>query len=230
MKLNYPGPNHTQTPNAFFDETLAGIDTLAEAKVTLAIIRQTFGWHKEQDVLSISQLEAMTGLSRKSVIAGVRAAIRRGTIGRRKSGQSFSYTLLVEKVNQKQLPSSTSASGEFTPVLVESLHPQKKETSSKENGDGREKQPTVFGLYESIMGYMVASSFEAEMLREIERAYPLDWIADAFKESVMNGVRKLKYADSILKRWRAEGRQAKQKPSTNKPNGIPVNYLEGWKP
>ena len=40
----------------------------SSARVLLTIIRRTYGWNKKEDQISISQIEAMTGLSRRAVI------------------------------------------------------------------------------------------------------------------------------------------------------------------
>jgi phage replication O-like protein O len=93
-------PNHTQIPNALLDDLMRLMDC-AELKVTLAICRQTFGWHKKEDELSLSQLKAMTGLSRQSVITGIEAGMQRGVIRRRPKGQSYVYRIqLVQKLDQ----------------------------------------------------------------------------------------------------------------------------------
>ena len=65
-------------PNAYF-ECLADLSG-AELKVLLAILRRTVGWRKESDEISIRQLEAMTGLARHSVLAGIRGLLERGLI------------------------------------------------------------------------------------------------------------------------------------------------------
>ena len=56
-----PQSNYTQVPNVFFDEILEGLN-LAETKVLLAIMRKTFGWQKQIDRISYSQIVKMTGL------------------------------------------------------------------------------------------------------------------------------------------------------------------------
>lgn len=85
-----PEPNYTQTPNYFFDEMLAEIDTMSELKVTLAIIRQTFGWRKNEDQISLSQLEELTGMQRQQVVAGCKAALARGYVWREKrNGRNY---------------------------------------------------------------------------------------------------------------------------------------------
>ena len=93
--MGYQGPNFTQVPNLCLDEHLPEMGH-AETKVVLAIIRQTFGWHKQKDRLSISQLMSLTGLSNRAVIDGVRAAIGRGVIAREKDGNSYAYWLVVD--------------------------------------------------------------------------------------------------------------------------------------
>ena len=70
----YQAPNHTQTPNEFFDVHLKEMG-LSELKIVLAIIRQTFGWHKADDEISFSQFETLTGLSRPAVSKGIQAAL-----------------------------------------------------------------------------------------------------------------------------------------------------------
>jgi len=70
---------YTFVPNVYFDEHLAELSG-AEIKVLLAITRRTFGEQKESDEISLSQFERMTGLDRKSVIAGLRGLIQRGLV------------------------------------------------------------------------------------------------------------------------------------------------------
>jgi hypothetical protein len=91
-----PPPNYTQCPNVFYDEIMPEIETMAEMKVTLVVIRQTFGWHREEHKLTLDLLEALTGMNRQQVVAGVKAAMARGYIGRRKVGQAYLYGLRVK--------------------------------------------------------------------------------------------------------------------------------------
>jgi phage replication O-like protein O len=39
-----------------------------EAQVLWAILRKTYGWHKKSDLISISQIQQLTGLSRSRII------------------------------------------------------------------------------------------------------------------------------------------------------------------
>ena len=96
-------------PNAYIDRYLADLSG-AEVKVLLAILRRTAGWRKESDEISLSQIEKMTGLDRKSVIAGLRGLLKRGLIAQTKDSagsRAASYTCVV--------PSSTGGKIRFNP-------------------------------------------------------------------------------------------------------------------
>ena len=138
----FEAPNHTQAPNAFFDKILPEIDTVTELKVTLCVMRQTLGWHKEEDVLSLSRIQALTGLRREGVVDGLRRAMRRGTVTRREAGNTFAYRL---KVVGKPDQSAERGGRQTGPETVGKPDPQKKrkESTSKErsslSGGGQKK-------------------------------------------------------------------------------------------
>jgi hypothetical protein len=90
-------PNYTQTPNELFDKFLPMMGE-AELKVTLAIVRDTLGWHCDEHEMSLSYLQEKTGLSRQAVINGTAAGMERGTIQRRQSGQTYAYSLAIQSL------------------------------------------------------------------------------------------------------------------------------------
>ena len=117
MNKKIEKPNYTQTPNILFDEIMRDLNG-AELKVILAVIRKTFGWHKERDRISLTQLEEMTGLSRqgilnaihgkkkeKSVIGGL---VNKGYIKIIETKQGNVYELVVKEVDQKETASQLS--------------------------------------------------------------------------------------------------------------------------
>lgn len=82
-KLNSAGfqsPNYTQTPNDFFD--LINDMEETELRVTLVMIRHTFGFHRNGFKLGIKKLAAATGLSLNGARSGAERAQRRGTFMR----------------------------------------------------------------------------------------------------------------------------------------------------
>lgn len=160
-----PEPNYTQVPNVLLDDAMASM-SLAELKCTLAIIRKTKGWHKTVDTISLSQLEEMTGLSRKTVIKGLQEGLERGTLIRCEKGQSFEYGVnieasgkstpddeqLVEKVHQTGVETPPVTSGKSTPELVEKVHTQKKDKKIiKEKEAKLSLEPkSAFSVFEQI--------------------------------------------------------------------------------
>ena len=68
------------------------------------------------------------------------------------------------------------------------------------------ERPTIFVLYEQNIGML--TPMIADELREAERHFPADWIADAFREAVAMNKRNWKYVLAILERWRVEGKDS----------------------
>lgn len=141
-KKGFAPPNHTQTPNEFYDETMLEIDSLSEMKVTCAIIRQTFGWHREEKELSHSMLVALTGLSKPSVNEGIQAGLRRGTISRRKVGNTYTYKLVVKNLNQDNEVNQPSILSEDTKESepITAKNPNQSEYDIKEKKEKGKKE------------------------------------------------------------------------------------------
>lgn len=118
----YDSPNYTQIPNVFLDKQMPKIKSLAELKVVLAVMRQTFGWQKKADRLSLTQLIKLTGLSRPSTNEGVKQALAHGILDREEVGDSFRYWLVVKKLNHLE----DLGSKDTLPEVVKKLNPQKK--------------------------------------------------------------------------------------------------------
>lgn len=84
-------PRFTQTPDELFDELLPDL-SLVELKVLLYIVRRTFGFKKDSDMISVAQMESGittrdgrrldrgTGLSTAGVRKGLRGLLDRGVI------------------------------------------------------------------------------------------------------------------------------------------------------
>lgn len=88
-------PNYTQVPNLLIEDLMIHMSE-AELKVTLAISRQTFGYHRDRIKLSLSALQELTGLSRPTVVKGINEGIERGTITRKAHADgSYVYELLI---------------------------------------------------------------------------------------------------------------------------------------
>ena len=78
--MSFQSPNYTQTPNDFFD-MIAGMEE-SEVRVTLVMIRQTFGFHRDNFKMGLKKLALAAGLSRNGAKDGAEAAEKRGTFQR----------------------------------------------------------------------------------------------------------------------------------------------------
>lgn len=138
-------PNFTMTPNMLFDELMMDMSE-AELKVVLTIIRQTFGYHKRNDAISLTQLQKTTGLSRTACQAGVEAVIKRGLVTRHVGKRNMNIFQLV--VNDYQLEIATSTSSELLPMTSSKLL----HTKEKVNKPKKEKNiaPTIRPYFEAI--------------------------------------------------------------------------------
>lgn len=90
----FESPNYTEAPNDLFDSFLPDMG-LAELKVTLVAIRMTFGYHRSKAHISLSEMTAMTGLSKQSVLDGAASAERRGTLSRLQAGRVTEWVINV---------------------------------------------------------------------------------------------------------------------------------------
>jgi phage replication O-like protein O len=161
MSEDNSNENYTKVPNAVLNCLMAKIKSMSELKVIFAIVRQTNGYQKKTDVISISQFEKLTGLTRQGVINGVALALKHGYITREPSGQSWNYTLqLVNRIDY--LNEATSQQNglevvnEIDQQLVNRLDTQKKDLNKTLN-----KIPTPNGVG-AAPAFQVVKSFEDE--------------------------------------------------------------------
>lgn len=106
--MKIPPPNYTQTPNDLFDHWLPFLGEI-ELKVLLVILRKTYGWHQEEDYISISQLEKYTGSTATNIGKAVKDLIGKGLVAKRiegpKGSQKTFYSLVVQQERASITPS-----------------------------------------------------------------------------------------------------------------------------
>ena len=79
-------PNYTQFPNIIIDDMMWQLSG-AQIKIILAIARKTFGWHKQTDRISNSQLTGLTGLSEAGLIKAMKGLLKMQLIIREQTGK-----------------------------------------------------------------------------------------------------------------------------------------------
>lgn len=123
--MPFQSPNFTQVPNDLFDHM--PYMNFAELMVTLIVIRETIGWQRDEIKLSIQEISKLTGLTRKSVWAGAKAAEERGLIecthnGRKKSIWRARVSSLLGKSSLASLVSQSKRTKEASSSLLKKLH------------------------------------------------------------------------------------------------------------
>lgn len=89
-------PNTTQTPNELYDRIMPVV-TPATWKVICFICRKTYGWRKDWDALSLTQISSGTGLSDTCVSEALAELIASGLLKRGSmTNYGFLYSLNVD--------------------------------------------------------------------------------------------------------------------------------------
>ena len=78
-------PNCVQIPNNLCDYWMSRL-TPAEFKVIICLYRKCFAWYEVQKKISLSQIQEMTGLSRKGIIENIKSLVNYGLIGKKQFG------------------------------------------------------------------------------------------------------------------------------------------------
>lgn len=207
----FQAPNYTQVPNDFFE--MAASMGEAELKVVLCLIRETFGYHREECELSIRTLARKAGLTPRNAFNGTAKAISRG--------------LIQKTVSPTNITKWRAVVGEDTAVLsqrIRTVSPRVSKPPVKESKEIEIKKheddvlATISKVYTSEIGLL--TPMIADELRDASTAYPLQWILDAIKESATQNKRGWKYILAILTRWKAQGNQEAMK----RPQGKTSNY------
>jgi DnaD/phage-associated family protein len=75
-------------------------------------------------------------------------------------------------------------------------------------------RPNIFKLYEENIGPL--TPLMADTLKDAEQEYPAEWLAEAFTIAVERKVRNWKYISAILRRWKEEGYEGKNRKDAGK--------------
>jgi len=175
--LGFQSPNYTMVPDELFDDLMVDLSG-AELKVLLYIIRRTFGFKKDSDNISLSQmlngietreghnLDRGTGLSKKTLLEALRSLEEKNiiTTQRRQSPEkgneptAYRLNLLASPPGVKTSPPlgekvhQGGLGGESRPPLGEKLH----------QGDGDETTPRARGKNSPTQETVIQKTEEQE--------------------------------------------------------------------
>lgn len=195
----------TPIPNLFFSDLLPHIDNLSEMKITLYAfwaLTQKEGQVKYlrlvdflNDDVFMKGLGPTPNLAAERLTDGLERAVARGTfLHINVESADGKMDLYFLNSNKGRTAVDGITRGEWRP-----------------NPDNEEpitllvERPNVFVLYEQNIGSL--TPLIADQLRDAEQTYPLTWIEEAIGIAVQNNSRKWRYVQSILERWRQEGKQ-----------------------
>ncbi len=220
----------TSIPNLFFSELLPLIDDLAELKVTLHLFwligrkRGALRYARLDELLKDERL--LAGLAtpqrtgQEALRAGLERAVARGTLLHltvQRNGVSEEWYMVNSAHGREVVAKLRAGELDLMADVAEDVQLQV-------------ERPPIFVLYEQNIGLL--TPMIAEELRDAERHYPADWIADAFREAAAMNKRNWKYVLAILERWRTQGkdsgraRAAEGVPDPLKAYRVPEGYEE----
>lgn len=183
MTKGFTSPNYTQVPNDFF--SMIPEMSEAELRTTLVLIRQTFGFHREEFKMGINKLAVAAGLSRNGAKDGAEAAEKRGTFSRTnpeslgEAEWSLVVTPSLDDPPPGQPVTTPWSTGEGQVGVKEIIN---KENKPESNFDQEQADLTWFIAHgKKITPKMLEKQKEErefeEMLETEFKRFPLNWIA-----------------------------------------------------
>lgn len=113
--MSIEAPNFTQIPNSVLDAMPSFSEP--ELRIILAIARQTFGWHRESAILSISFLQKATGLSNRAIVEATKKLVVRKIVSKTKTKQLRGASALM-LVIADPLPTFIGQAPDLLPTVI----------------------------------------------------------------------------------------------------------------
>jgi len=181
--MTEPTEGFLRLPNDWIDRAMPTMGH-AELKVVLVVVRQTIGWHKERDVISLTQFEEKTGLTRSNVMRGIRDAVKHKWIRAWKQGNRSLYEPCIAD-GIASIPESNSTVAvpemvlkqyhdgiESVPKVVSKQYTQKKgKTPNKDKGK-------TISIDAQARDGESASPVAVPSVQEAVQTPEIDWFAD----------------------------------------------------
>lgn len=229
----FPGfpatPQYVPIPKVFYSDVLPQITDTAELLVTLHLFRllaATRGYPPAipqhlltDDPLLAAGFTALGRDPRGEAVRGLALTAERGVclqavppVGEARlllntaGGQRAAAAIRRGDIALAESPAAVRQS----PVVAKSVAPT-----------------DIATLYEENIGML--SPIIAEQLVELERDYPPAWVREAFRIAVEANKRNLRYIETILQRWKAEGKDD-GKPARNPGAARRATDYSDWLP
>jgi len=184
-------------PDSFFRDLLTQIDDLNELKVTLYALWRIGNMEGRAHYLRSQDFTACVpepgpalekALKRGSLLKALPPAA--GQAPRKRGGALFFLNS-----PRGRAAAASFAQGQWQPDEAGSMPPPP-------------ERPNIFKLYEENIGPL--TPLIADALKDAEKTYPPEWVAEALGIAVKKNKRNWKYVEAILHRWKEEGHAKKQ--------------------
>jgi replication protein O len=193
-QATFPGfqfPNTTQIPNEVFDTLMPHLSG-GELKVLLYICRRTFGFRKDSDSISLTQiahgittkagrvLDQGTGLSKRQVQRALRALEGRQVIQvERKVDETGSHEINTYRLNvlggdKMSPPVVTPVSGEVGTPMSPGVETSASTTKQREQKKEEQKKDSVVDVAKDLENFGITKSAITKLLQR----YPMQYIRE----------------------------------------------------
>jgi DNA replication protein len=211
----------TAIPNQFFSRTLPQIESPEELVVSLYVFFAQQLKRRSPRFITRRELEAdatlasaltRLGNGEDALERGLDRSIWRGTLlrARMSSGDREEEVYAVNSSAHRRALEGLAGRG----VRLDEPAP-----APERNGSN------IYALYEQNIRPI--TPLIAEELAEAEKAYPPEWIRDAFREAVSLNKPNWRYIESILRRWETEGRNDEKSGPDPQVEWLERRYREG---
>jgi DNA replication protein len=199
-----PGPQ-IKMPESFFTELVPLIDDLAELQVILfcfwALYQKEgeFRYLRRNDFADSEKLLESLSLadSQASPLVTLDAALKKAV---KRSSLLAAEIKLTNSVEQLYFLNTVTGRRAIASIEQGAWRP----SDSENPVEILPPRPTIYQLYEDIIGTIKGTMVDA--LKDAEREFPYPWIEEAFQLAVEHNARKWSYVYAILERWDREGR------------------------
>lgn len=186
----------TPVPDSLF-RLLNEIRDADELKMTLYVLWRiehaegSLRYLTRQDILADEQF--MAGMSEAEVDSGLEKALRRGTLLKVESAAGGLW--MLNSPRGRAAAEALRNTPGADPARIPPPIPL--------------PRPNIFQIYEENIGPL--TPLMAETLKDAEREYSAEWIAEAVTLALERNVRNWKYIAAILRRWKEEGYEGRHR-------------------
>jgi DNA replication protein len=184
-------------PDSFFQHLLSQIDDLDELKVTLYALWRMGNMEGRAHYLGSQEFSACV----PEPAAALQKAVQRGSLleaippANAQGPQKKATALYFLNSPRGRAAAESFMKGQWQPDPEGSM-------------PAPPERPNIFKLYEENIGPL--TPLIADALKDAEKTYKPEWVAEALGTAVKNNKRNWKYVEAILRRWKEEGHAKKQ--------------------